>query len=121
MQRTIRIRLHPSPAQAAAPAETSRQFTSAFNQTVHLGWNANLSNATKLHYPVYYPVKEAHPTLVSDLIIQARMKAAEALRSAFVLHRRGRKVSMPQSVACRLTRSDVRRKLSRLRDSKLTA
>ncbi len=100
MQRTIRIRLQPSPAQAAALAETSRQFTSAFNQTVHLGWEANLSNATKLHYLAYYPVKTDHPTLVSDLVNQARVRAAEALRSAFALRKAGRKVSMPQSAAC---------------------
>src|SRR5262245_41440471 len=100
MQRTIRIRLQPSPAQAAALAQTSRQFTSAFNQTLHLGWQANLSNAIKLHYLAYYPVKTDHPTLVSDLVNQARVKAAEALRSAFALQRAGRKVRMPQSNAC---------------------
>jgi putative transposase len=101
MQRTIRIHLHPSPAQADALKETSRQFTSAFNQTVRLGWAADVCNATKLHYLAYYPVKEAHPALVSDLIVQARMKAAEALRSAFKLRKDPeRKVSMPQSSAC---------------------
>jgi hypothetical protein len=41
MRRTIHIQLDPSPAQAAAFAETSRQFTSAFNQAVRLGWQAS--------------------------------------------------------------------------------
>ncbi len=100
MQRTIRIQLDPSPAQAAALAETTRQFTSAFNQAVRLGWEAGVCNATNLHYLTYYQVKEAHPTLVSDLIVQARVKAAEALRSAFTLRKQGRKVGMPQSTAC---------------------
>lgn len=100
MQRTIRIQLHPSPSQAGALTETSRQFTSAFNQAVRLGWYEGICNATKLHYLVYYPVKTDHPTLVSDLINQARVKAAEALRSAFALRKAGRKVSLPQSVAC---------------------
>ncbi len=100
MQRTIRIQLEPSPAQAAALAETSRQFTGAFNQAVRLGWEAGICNATKLHYLAYYQVKADHPTLVSDLIVQARLKAAEALRSAFTLRKQGRKVSMPQSTAC---------------------
>jgi putative transposase len=67
---------------------------------MHLGCEANLSNATKLHYLAYYPVKTDHPTLVSDLVNQARVKAAEALRSAFILRKGGRKVSMPQSAAC---------------------
>jgi IS605 OrfB family transposase len=100
MQRTIRIRLQPSPSQAGALTETSRQFTSAFNQAVRLGWRQGICNATKLHYLVYYPVKTDHPTLVSDLINQARVKTAEALRSAFALRAAGRKVSMPQSNAC---------------------
>jgi len=100
MQRTIRIQLKPSAYQANALAETSRQFTSAFNQAVRLGWEADVCNATKLHYLAYYAVKEAHPTLVSDLINQARVKAAEALRSAFALRKQGRKVSMPQSNTC---------------------
>src|SRR6266536_5144423 len=100
MQLTIRIRLQPSPFQAGALAETSRQFTSAFNQSVRMGWQAGISNATKLHYLAYYPVKTGHPTLVSDLINQARVKAAETLRSAFALQQAGRKVSMPISQAC---------------------
>ena len=100
MQRTIRIRLQPSPAQAAALAETSRQFTSAFNQTLHLGWQANLSNATKLHELAYHPLKTDHPTLVGDLLNPARVKAAEALRSAFALRKAGRKVRMPHSAVC---------------------
>ncbi len=101
MQRTIRLQLEPSPTQADALAETSRQFTSAFNQAVLLGWEADLCNATKLHYLTYYPVKTDHPTLVSDLIVQARMKAAEVLRSAFTLRKdRSRTVSMPQAAAC---------------------
>jgi IS605 OrfB family transposase len=100
MQRTIRLQLTPSPAQAELLAETQRQFTSAFNQAVQVGWDAAVSNATRLHYLVYYPLKAAHPTLVSDLINQARVKAAEALRSAFALHKVGRKVSMPSSPAC---------------------
>jgi IS605 OrfB family transposase len=92
--------LQPSIAQVGALAETSRQFTSAFNQAVRLGWREGVCNATKLHYLAYYPVKTDHPALVSDLINQARVKAAEALRSAFALRKAGRKVSMPQSAAC---------------------
>lgn len=94
------MRLTPSPIQAETLAETARQFTSAFNQTVSVGWKTGIGNATKLHYLTYYPVKADHPTLVSDLIVQARIKAAEALRSAFALRTHNRKVSMPVSDAC---------------------
>src|SRR2546422_6986207 len=87
MQRTMRVMLEPTASQATILADTSAVFTSAFNQAVDIGWQADVSNATKLHYLAYYPVKAAHPTLVSDLINQARVKAAEALRSAFALRK----------------------------------
>ena len=101
MQRTIRIQLQPSPAQTEALAETSRQFTLAFNLFVDLGWNNNMSNATKLHFLAYYPVRAALPDLNSNLTNTARAKAAEALRSAFTLRKDpDRKVSQPHSAAC---------------------
>jgi len=101
MQRTIRIQLQPSPAQAAALAETSCQFTLAFNLFVELGWQNSVSNATKLHFLAYYPVRTAVPDLNSNLTNTARAKAAEALRSAFRLRKdQDRKVSMPRSDAC---------------------
>ncbi|HWQ12380.1 MAG TPA: transposase [Roseiflexaceae bacterium] len=101
MQRTIRIRLQPSPAQAAALAETSRQFTAAFNLFVAMGWREGVSNATKLHFLAYYPVRTALPDLNSNLTNTARAKAAEALRSAFTLRRdAARTVHQPRSDAC---------------------
>src|SRR6266498_1823012 len=101
MQRTIRIQLQPSPAQADALAETSRQFTAAFNQFVDLGWSNSVSNATKLHFLAYYPVRDTLPALNSNLTNTARAKAAEALRSAFTLRLDPKRtVSMPRSNAC---------------------
>lgn len=101
MQRTIRVQLQPSPTQATALAETSRQFTAAFNLFVEMGWREGVSNATKLHFLAYYPVRTALPDLNSNLTNTARAKAAEALRSAFTLRKeRDRKVSQPRSDAC---------------------
>ncbi len=101
MQRTIRIQLQPSPTQAAALAETSRQFTVAFNLFAQLGWQNSVSNATKLHFLAYYPVRTTLPDLNSNLTNTARAKAAEALRSAFALRKdQDRKISMPRSDAC---------------------
>jgi putative transposase len=100
MQRTIRLKLTPSLAQADALTETSRLFTQAFNRFVRLGWDAGVSNATKLHYLAYYPVRSELPTLNSNLINTARAKAAEAIKSAFALQKLSRKVSMPISEAC---------------------
>jgi hypothetical protein len=97
MQRTIRLQLTPSPAQADALAETSRLFRAAFNRFVAIGWDAGVSNATKLHYLAYYPVRSELPTLNSNLINTARAKAAEAIKSAFALQKLQRTVSMPIS------------------------
>jgi putative transposase len=100
MQRTIRLKLTPSPAQADVLTETSRLFTAAFNQFVSLGWDAGVSNATKLHYLAYYHVRANLPTLNSNLINTARAKAAEAIKSAFALQKLDRRVRMPLSMAC---------------------
>jgi putative transposase len=100
MQRTIRLQLEPSPAQAQALAETSRQFTGVFNAVCTLGWRLGLSNTIKLHHAIYYPLKADYPQLVSDLHIQARVKASEALKSALTLRKRGRTVSQPRATAC---------------------
>lgn len=100
MQRTIRLQLQPSPAQAQRLAETARQFTVVFNAVCALGWRERLSNGVKLHHATYYPLKADFPDLVSDLHIQARVKATEALKSALKLHRAGRTVRQPSSTAC---------------------
>jgi putative transposase len=100
MQRTIRIQLEPSSTQAAALAETSRQFTAVFNAVCAHGWQERLSNGVKLHHATYYPLKADYPALVSDLHVQARVKATEAVKSALALQKAGRKVSQPRSDAC---------------------
>ena len=106
MQRTIRLQLDPSPAQAAALAETSRQFTAVFNAVCAYGWQQNQKNAIELHHALYYPLKADYPALVSDLHIQARVKATEALKSALSLRRKYQReqiehnVSQPQSSSC---------------------
>lgn len=101
MQRTIRVILEPTDSQTALLADTCEVFTSAFNQAVDIGWQADVGNAIRLHYLAYYLLKYRHPTLVSDLINQARVKAAEALRSVFTLRQdKKRTVSQPQSHHC---------------------
>src|SRR5215213_8237447 len=100
MQRTIRLKLTPSAAQAANLAETSRQFTAVFNAVCAVGWQQQITDGVKLHHATYYPLKADYPALVSDLLVQARVKATEAVKSAFALQRLGRKASMPISDAC---------------------
>jgi putative transposase len=100
VQRTIRLQLDPSPAQAAALAQTSRQFTAVFNAVCAYGWQQSEKNGIELHRALYYPLKAQYPNLVSDLHIQARVKATEALKSALALRRAGHKVSQPRSHKC---------------------
>jgi putative transposase len=83
MDRTVRIQLHPTPEQAQALRETLRQFTEAFNAVCCYGWQHTEKNGVKLHHATYYQTKAACPGLVSDLLIQARVKATETLKSAF--------------------------------------
>src|SRR5439155_2902601 len=63
-------------------------------------WARQDSNAFTLHKLTYRDCKTANPTLVSDLHVQARQKAAEAVRSAITLRKKGRKVGYPSSVSC---------------------
>jgi IS605 OrfB family transposase len=100
MQRTIRIQLEPSPSQMQQLTETSRQFTAVFNAVCAYGWCERLSNGVKLHHATYYPLKADYPDLVSDLHVQARVKATEAVKSALAVQKTSRKVSQPHSDAC---------------------
>lgn len=82
MDRTVRIQLNPTPEQAKALNETIAQFTQAFNQVCASGWEQQGKNGVRLHHETYRDTKASCPGLVSDLLIQARVKATEALTSA---------------------------------------
>lgn len=103
MDRTVRIQLHPTSEQAQALKETLEQFTYAFNQVCQYGWQRQEKNGVRLHHGTYYETKVACPGLVSDLIIQARVKATEALKSAFAWQAR-HDASYPKKVAKALKR-----------------
>jgi putative transposase len=83
MDRTVRILLQPNSEQAAALDETLVQFTRAFNQVCAYGWEHQEKNGVRLHHETYRDTKVSCPGLVSDLLIQARVKATEALVSGF--------------------------------------
>jgi putative transposase len=82
MDRTVKIQLHPTPEQGQALQETLSQFTDAFNHVVAYGWQNHEKNGVKLHHATYRDTKTACPGLVSDLLIQARTKATETVKSA---------------------------------------
>src|SRR6266498_3527929 len=100
VQRTIRLRLLPTVEQAGALTETARLFTLAFNAVAAHGWQHGEKNGVTLHHATYRRLKTEYPSLVSDLHIQARVKATEAVKSALALQKHGRTVSAPRSLAC---------------------
>src|SRR5258708_2681581 len=100
MDRTIRLRLKPNTEQAQALTQTIAQFTASFNAVCAQGWRLQNGNAFDLHKLTYRDCKTAYPKLVSDLHIQARQKASEAVKSALTRLRHGKKTGCPQSVCC---------------------
>ncbi|MDP2873627.1 MAG: transposase, partial [Bacillota bacterium] len=95
MQRTIRFRLNPTPDQSDALLETMRQHAACFNAVAAHGWEHSQKNGVRLHHATYYSLRERFPELPAQLVIAARVRATEAVRSALALQRKGRKVSRP--------------------------
>src|SRR5512134_1376493 len=83
MQRTIRFPLLVTIEQQGVLLETMQQYTDCFNQVAAHGWEKREKNSIELHKATYYPLRADHPHLPSQLVISARLKAAEAVRSAF--------------------------------------
>lgn len=100
MQRTIRLKLNTTQGQSEILKQTLNEFTKAFNFVCKYGWSNCEKNGVKLHHATYYTVKELCKGLVSDLIVQARMKATEAVKSAFARKKSGRRASQPRSSFC---------------------
>jgi putative transposase len=98
MDRTVEIQLQPTTEQAQALHETMRQFTYAFNHVVAYGWQNREQNGVKLHHATYRDMKMACPGLVSDLLIQARTKATETVKSALTWQKK-QEEGYPKKVA----------------------
>lgn len=62
----MRVQLHPTPAQAALLAGTTRQFTTVFDTVCAHGYAVGGKNGVRLHHATYYPQKALRPALVSD-------------------------------------------------------
>lgn len=57
MDRTVRVLLSPTPEQAVALAETSRQFTTVFNAVTAYGWAHGEKNGVRMHHTTYHALK----------------------------------------------------------------
>jgi putative transposase len=98
MDRTVRIQLHPTQEQATQLDETVKQFTEVFNAVCAYGWYHHEKNGVKLHHATYYQLREQFPQLNANVLIQARIKATEALKSAFTWKVK-QEVAYPKKVA----------------------
>lgn len=115
MKATLRLKLHTDPAAKAALLETHRQSTECFNAVCLYGWQNGERNGVRLHKATYRDLRETHADLPSQLVVSARMKATETLKSIEERRQRGRPVSCPQSDSCPI-RYDARSYWVRLVD-----
>jgi IS605 OrfB family transposase len=83
VQRTIRFPLLPTREQESVLSETMQQYTACFNTVAAYGWEKGEKNGVELHKATYYPLRADYPQLPAQLVISARAKATEAIKSAF--------------------------------------
>ena len=100
MQRTVRLKLEPTPEQTIALIETIKQHTACYNVVARHGWDTNTKNGVTLHKDTYYSLREQFPQLPSQLIISARMRATESLVSAFTLRKKKNRKGELKKVSC---------------------
>ena len=100
MDRTIRLKLHTSADDRQVLTQTVETFTTCFNTVAALGWMTGEKNGVRLHHATYYALRAKHPTLPAQLVCAARVKATEAIKSAFTRKAQGRKTGQPRSVFC---------------------
>jgi len=81
VRQTVRLRIRPDAEQAERFETTRKQYTTAFNAVVDAGWEARRINAVELHHATYTSLR-AQLDLPSQLVITARNKAVEAVKSA---------------------------------------
>jgi len=62
--------------------QTMQQSTACWDVVAEQGYKAGIFNGVELHKRTYYPLRAAHPELPSQLVVSARMKATEAVKSA---------------------------------------
>jgi hypothetical protein len=84
--RTIRIQLHPTPAQAVLLQQTMAEYTACFNTVCRIAAAHKLSNGLELHR-LTYAEQRASTHLPSQLICAASVKATEAIKSV-IAHRK---------------------------------
>jgi putative transposase len=82
VDRTITVQLNSTPEQATILKRTLDEHTACFNAVAHEGFTTACSNGVVLHKRTYYPLRAQYPDLPSQLVVAARVKATEAVKSA---------------------------------------
>ena len=103
VQRTIRFPLLPTVEQQDVLLQTIQRYTECFNVVAAYGWEHGEKNSVELHKATYYPLREAYPHLPAQLVISARVKATEAVKSALTWKIK-REKEFPKKVAKALAR-----------------
>jgi putative transposase len=93
---TVRLRLVLGSQEGERLAETVRQYAQAFNFVSRVGWKQKRIVGEALHKKTYSRLRKKLD-LPSQLVISARMKAVEALKSARTLKKQGRAASEPET------------------------
>jgi IS605 OrfB family transposase len=112
---TLKLQLHISEVERGALLETLKQSTACFNAVCLEGWKAGERNSIRLHHATYFGLRSIYPDLPAQLHCAARVKAAEALKSADARLKQGRKTNCPGSANCAI-RYDARSYWVRLGD-----
>jgi predicted transposase len=80
MDRTVRLRLNPTPEQSRVLADVVHQLTHVFNLVCAYAWGHGEKNSVKLHHATYRDARALDPALPSNLHIQARVEATETIK-----------------------------------------
>lgn len=97
MRRTVQLKLMTDGDQERFFLDTLDLSRQCFNAVSEWGWANDTKNGVTLHHATYRPFREQHPRLPSQLVVSARMKATEALKSAFARRRKGKTASCPHA------------------------
>jgi len=96
LKRTLKLVLKAAEDQKQILFETLEQYKFAYNYTCKIGWKAQICNGVKLPNLTYYTIRDK-TSLSSQLVISARVVAAESLKSAIKRKKKGLKSSCPKS------------------------
>lgn len=97
VQVTLKLPLKAGKTQGAVLERTVQEFTTCFNRCSSVAWDQGTPSSVELHKQTYSELRSEFPELPSQLVISARMKAFEAVRSARARLKRRKRASCPSS------------------------